>query len=100
MGAKLKGSMEPNSIAPGPGAYVAEKAKTANLSYSMGSKLTASKGLLVPGPGAYEPTGDLKFESTKVSKFGSGGRGPVELANAKLNPGPGGHSPDYKALKN
>jgi hypothetical protein len=96
MGQKLKGSLETNSFSPGPGAYVQEKAKIGNLSYSMGAKLTDSKGLLVPGPGAYDPK-DLV--STQVSKFGSGGRGKVELPTARVVPGPGEHSPDYKALK-
>ena len=55
MGVKLKGSMEVGSIAPGPGAYVQEKAKIGNVSYSMGTKLNDQKGLHVPGPGAYDP---------------------------------------------
>jgi hypothetical protein len=53
--------MEIGSIAPGPGAYVQEKAKKGNLSYSMAAKLTNSKGLLVPGPGAYEPNANHVF---------------------------------------
>ena len=99
MGAKLKGSMEVGSIAPGPGAYVSEKAKTGDLSYSMGAKLSDSKGLLVPGPGAYNATMS-NFASTKSSKFGSGGRGAVELPTARVVPGPGEHSPDFQKLKN
>jgi len=66
----------------------------------MAARLSTSKGLLVPGPGAYDPTLDNNFQTTKSSKFGSGGRGQVELPNAREVPGPGGHSPDYNRLKN
>ena len=48
--------METNSIAPGPGAYVQEKVQYNNLSYSMGGKLSAQKGLVVPGPETYQST--------------------------------------------
>lgn len=99
MGAKLKGSMDVGTIAPGPGAYVQEKPKVGNLSYSMAAKLSDSKGLLVPGPGAYD-SNMATFKATQSSKFGSGGRGAVELPTAKLVPGPGEHSPDYRNLKN
>lgn len=98
MGQKLKGSLEVGTIAPGPGAYKQEKAKVGNLSYSMAAKLNESKTLLVPGPGAYNQT-TSHLESTKSSKFGTGGRGAVELPTAKVVPGPGEHSPDYKTLK-
>lgn len=46
--------METTSIAPGPGAYVQEKVRYDNLSYSMGSKLEHHKVLNVPGPGTYK----------------------------------------------
>ena len=99
MGAKLKGSMEVDSIAPGPGAYVQEKPKVGNLSYSMAAKLNDNKGLLVPGPGAYN-SNMATFRASQSNKFGSGARGAVELPMAKFVPGPGEHSPDYRNLKN
>jgi hypothetical protein len=61
----------------------------------MAAKLSDSKGLLVPGPGAYEPKFTTR-ESVQTNKFGTGGRGKVELPTAKLVPGPGEHSPDFK----
>lgn len=90
--------METNSIAPGPGAYVQEKVQYNNLSYSMGGKLSAQKGLVVPGPGTYQST-LVDKESVKCGKFGSSQRGKVELENARVVPGPGEHSPDFKNLK-
>ena len=58
----------------------------------MAARLTDSKGLLVPGPGAYN-SNMANLESVKASKFGSGGRGPVELPTARVVPGVGEHSP-------
>jgi len=74
MGAKLKGSMETNSIAPGPGAYESEKVIHDNLSYSMGAKLEHAKVLNVPGPGTYQSSLVHK-QSVKTAKFGTGLRG-------------------------
>ena len=33
-------------------------------------------------------------------KFGTGARSGMENPNAKINPGPGAHEPDYKVGKN
>ena len=71
MGIKLKGSMDTNSISPGPGTYVAEKVINNNLTYSMGAKLENAKAMEVPGPGAYTATLSHK-SSVKNVKFGSG----------------------------
>ena len=51
-----------------------------------------------PGPGAYEKNKN-DLESIKSMKFGTGQRSDMAKANAKLNPGPGAHEPDYKVQR-
>ena len=65
----------------------------------MGAKLRNASGLLVPGPGTYDAKAEAVIESVKSLKFGTGQRSSMALAGARNLPGPGGHSPDYRALK-
>lgn len=64
----------------------------------MGAKLSPSKVMEVPGPGAYTATMSHK-ESVKNGKFGNDKRGDMAKAGADKLPGPGEHAPDYRALK-
>lgn len=84
---------------PGPGQYQADGLKSKDYKYSMGAKLRNASGLLVPGPGTYDARADMVIESVKSLRFGTGQRSQMALAGARNVPGPGGHSPDYRALK-
>ena len=100
-GLKLKGLTTTDKLTPGPGSYAQEKAKLGDLQYSMACKLADSKGLLVPGPGTYknDNRADLVFDAAKQTKIGTGGRSKMELPQARIVPGAGEHSPDYRFLK-
>ena len=93
MGAKLKGSMDMATLAPGPGAYNQEKEKMGNLQYSMGSKLKDLGRMNVPGPGAYDESRQ-SIEVQKNVRFGKDKR--PGMAKNNNSPGPGAHSPDFK----
>ena len=100
-GLKLKGLTTTDKLTPGPGTYAQEKAKRADLQYSMAQKLGDSKGLLVPGPGAYNTANraEVVFDAAKQTKIGTGDRSKMELPQARAVPGAGEHSPDYRFLK-
>ena len=52
----------------------------------------------MPGPGTYDGKSEAIYEAVRAAKFGSGQRSQM-AAGPRYVPGPGGHSPDYKALK-
>lgn len=68
----------------------------------MGQKLPHLKpNTTIPGPGAYDSTvSQGNLETAKSIRFGKEMRSSLESPNAKIVPGPGTHSPDYKVLKN
>lgn len=52
----------------------------------------------MPGPGAYDKN-DATARAVVSSRFGTGERSSMESPNAKIVPGPGEHSPEFKMLK-
>ena len=64
----------------------------------MGSRIKSTTALDVPGPGQYNGRHEAILESVKTGKFGTGQRSQLEL-RSRNNPGPGGHSPDYRVMK-
>ena len=66
----------------------------------MGCKLSDQKKLNVPGSGTYEPKKEFSSNKAPEYRFGTSSRGEMSLANARVVPGAGNYSPDYKNLKN
>ena len=64
----------------------------------MASKIQDAKKLMVPGPGSYESKKEIHSAAPEY-RFGTSSRGKMELANARVVPGSGSYSPDYKSLK-